>query len=297
MAFATAPPDWLDGADTDRPFHEAAARMVGVQLDHVVWSDPDAPWAGYDLVVVRSTWDYLDHFAAFCSWLRQVGALCTLHNPEPVVRWNLDKRYLVDLADVGVPVIATKVCSSPDDVEAALDQEGGQVVVKPATSAGSRRTGRFAPGDPGARLLAARILAEGQEVLVQPAVESVAAEGEVAHVLFGGEISHAVRKGPLLALGGGLIGGTYTEHAVPEELTPARRAVVEATSSAVDRLVAERFGVDRPLLYARVDLVTLADGTEAVLEVELAEPTFFLGSAPDAAQRFARLVADRAARG
>ena len=100
-------------------------------------------------------------------------------------------------------------------------------------SAGSRLTGRFAAGDPAAAALADRILAGGTAVLVQPAVASVATEGEVTTLVFGGTVSHAVRKGPLLALGGGLVGGTYTERLAPEELTPARRAVVEAASAAV----------------------------------------------------------------
>jgi len=132
-------------------------------------------------------------------------------------------------------------------------------------------------------------------VLVQPAVASVAADGEVSTLVFGGSVSHTVRKGPLLALGGGLLGGTYTEHLAPEILTPARRAVVDETVDAVGRLVGDRFGVTEPLLYARIDVVTLDDGTDVVLEVELAEPSFFLRADPDAAARFTAELARRAA--
>ncbi len=142
--------------------------------------------------------------------------------------------------------------------------------------------------------LADRILSGGTAVLVQPAVTSVATEGEVAALVFGGTVSHAVRKAPILALGGGLVGGTYTERVAREELSPARRAVVDAASAAVAQVVADRFGVREPLLYARIDLVTLDDGSVGVLEVELAEPTFFLDVAPEAADRFAALVAGRA---
>jgi glutathione synthase/RimK-type ligase-like ATP-grasp enzyme len=298
VAFATAPAERLGPNDTDRPHHETAARAAGVELDHVVWSDPDAPWSSYDLVVVRSTWDYLDHLEAFGDWLGRMGALGTLHNPAPVVRWNLDKRYLVELAASGVPVIPTRVCEDAASVAAALESTagpGGEVVVKPVVSAGSQSTGRFASGDPAAAGLAHEILAGGTAVLVQPAVASVATKGEVATLVFGGTVSHTVRKAPVLALGGGLVGGTYTERVAPEELTPGRRAVVEATSAAVAQVVADRFGVHEPLLYARIDLVTLDDGSDGVLEVELAEPTFFLDVAPEAAARFAALVARRAA--
>ena len=207
VAFATAPPERLGFDDVDRPFHEAAARAAGIGLDHVVWSDPDAPWPDYDLVVVRSTWDYVDHLDDYRAWLGRVGRLGTLHNPAPVVRWNLDKRYLVELAAAGVPVIPTRVVDDPRVVAAALTGGPGEVVVKPVVSAGSASTGRFAAGDPAAAALAGRILAGGTAVLVQPAVPSVATDGEVATMVFGGAVSHSVRKGPLLALGGGLIGG------------------------------------------------------------------------------------------
>ncbi|HEX7444279.1 MAG TPA: hypothetical protein VF320_10345 [Acidimicrobiales bacterium] len=293
VAFATAPPEHIGGNDTDRPFHERACAAVGIALEHRVWSDPSVDWDAYDLVVVRSTWDYLDALDAFGTWLGRLGALGTVHNPAPVISWNLDKRYLLDLQAYGVPVIPTEVCNTSAEVVTVLARHPGEVVVKPVVSAGSRLTGRFAATDPEARALAEGILGGGTAVLVQPAVASVATEGEVGVVVFGGVISHAVRKGPILALGGGLVGGTYTERLAPEVLTPSRRAVVEAASTAVRRLVAERFGVSAPLLYARFDLVTLDDGSDVVLEAELAEPSFFLETDPAAADRFALLLADR----
>ena len=224
-----------------------------------------------------------------------VGRLGRLHNPAPVIGWNLDKHYLLDLSAAGVPVIPSQVCSDSAEVADALGAVDGQVVVKPAVSAGSRLTGRFAPGDPAAAALAERVLGEVGTALVQPAVASVAADGEVSTVLVGGLVSHSVRKGPLLALGGGLVGGAYTERLTPEPLTPSRRAVVHAAASAVSRLVTERFGVVEPLLYARIDVVTLDDGSDAVMEVELAEPALFLETDGDAAARFAAEVARRAA--
>jgi glutathione synthase/RimK-type ligase-like ATP-grasp enzyme len=295
VAFATASPEYLGFDDTDRPHHEAAAAAAGIELDHLVWSDPDAAWDRYDLVVVRSTWDYLDHLEDYLAWLAAMDGLGTLHNPGRVIAWNLDKSYLLELSAAGVPVIPTRLCAEHADVTDALDGRTGEVVVKPAVSAGSKLTGRFAPDDEAAGVLAGRILATGTAVLVQPAVASVAERGEVSTLVFGGSVSHTVRKGPLLALGGGLLGGTYVERIAPEVLTPGGRDLVVRAVDAVDRLVARRFGTTQPLLYARIDVVTLDDGTDVVLEVELAEPSFFLGADLDAARRFAAEVVRRAA--
>lgn len=293
VAFATTSAGWVCDADVDRPLHEAACAAVGIDLDHRNWSDPEVAWNEYDLVVVRSTWDYLARLDDYRTWLRRVGALGILHNPAPVIDWNLDKRYLLDLAAAGVPVVATAVCDSREAVADALAALDGETVVKPVVSAGSQRTGRFASGDPAASALAHEILDAGTGVLVQPAVASVSTRGEVSALVFGGEFSHAARKGPILRLGGGQVGGSYTERLTPEVLTASQRSVVDAASTAVGRLVADRFGITRPLLYARFDLVTRDDGTDAVLEAELAEPAFFLPADPSAADRFAVLLQDR----
>jgi glutathione synthase/RimK-type ligase-like ATP-grasp enzyme len=294
IAFATAPPATIGHEDEDRPLHEAAAAAAGWSLEYRVWSDPEVPWDAYDLVVVRSTWDYLDHLDGYLAWLERMAALGTLENPAGAIRWSLDKRYLVDLAGLGLPVVPGAVCTRPEAVHRALAAASGEVVVKPAVSAGSRATGRFEAGDPRAASLAGEILAGGVAVLVQPALRSLAEVGESSTVVMDGRISHSVRKGPILALGGGLVGGTYTERITPEETAPEVRHLVEQTVTAVDRLAASRSWARGPMLYARVDVATLDDGAAAVLEVELAEPALFLAGAPGAAERFGDAVSARA---
>ncbi len=293
VAFVTSPPEAIGHDDEDRPLHEAAATAAGWALEYPVWSDPDVSWESFDLIVIRSTWDYLDHIDSFLGWLDHMEALGTLENPAAAVRWSLDKRYLVELAGLGLPVVPGTVCTRPEVVQRTLASIAGEVVVKPTVSAGSRSTGRFEAGDPRAAALAASILNGGIGVLVQPAVASLATAGELSTIVIDGQISHTVRKGPILALGGGMVGGTYSERIAPEEPTPGVRRLVEQTVVALDRLAASRAWTTKALLYARVDVAMLDDGTEAVLEVELAEPALFLPAAPYAAERFAGAVAAR----
>ncbi len=296
IAFVTAPPETIGHDDEDRPHHEAAAAAAGWDLEYCVWSDPGVAWEDFDLVVVRSTWDYVDRYAAFVDWVARVGRLGTLENPAGALVWSLDKRYLVDLAGLGLPVVAGTVCRNPQAVRRALEAADGEVVVKPVVSAGSARTGRFAPGDPQAAVLADSIVASGVAALVQPAVASLASVGESSTVVIDGRISHSVRKGPILALGGGLVGGAYAERITSERPSPSVRHLVEQTVEAVDRVMAARAWAHGPLLYARIDVAELDDGSPAVLEVELAEPALFLDAAPGAAERFGKAVAARAAR-
>jgi glutathione synthase/RimK-type ligase-like ATP-grasp enzyme len=293
IAFATTTPDVLKDDDFDRPLHDEAFASVGASLDHCVWWDPAVSWAAYDLVVIRSPWDYVERLAEFRRWLRTVDSLGTLRNQAPVVEWNLDKRYLMELSGLGVPVIPTQIVSTSGALAAAVASHHGEVVVKPVVSAGSRQTGRFDAADPAALTLAEEILAGGTAVMVQPCVASVATVGETSAILFNGTISHAICKGPILSLGGGFVGGAYAEETTPASLSVGRQDVVRQTAAAVDRVAKERFHISSPLLYARIDLVTLDDGRDVVLEVELAEPTFFLAMDPGAAERFVVAVREQ----
>jgi len=296
VAFVTTDREGIRDEDVDRPYHERAFAESGVELVHHSWRDGATDWSGYDRVVLRSPWDYCEHREAFLAWLARTDARARLDNPAAVVRWNLDKRYLADLAARGVAVIPTRIASDEEEVQGALAAHGRrEVVVKPVVSAGSRNTGRFRADDPAARALARTILGEDLAVMVQPFAASVAERGEVSLVFFAGEPSHAFRKGPLLELGGGLRGGSYREEITPERPTASQRAVAVAAAAAVDAICAERFSVPEPLLYARFDLVRLDDGTEALLEAELFEPAFFLHTDPAAADRFATAVARRPA--
>jgi len=293
IAFVTTDLATVNEVDQDQPLQEAACAAAGIDLELVAWQKRDVDWAAYDLVVLRSPWDYSQRLAEFSAWLDRVDGVARLHNPPAVIRWNLDKRYLRDLGAAGVPVIDTEFHDSEAAVAAALRSRGSaEVVIKPNVSAGSRHTGRFAADDAKALALARTILAEGKSVMLQPCARSVAAEGEVSLVYFDGQLSYAFRKGAILATGGGLLGGGYRETITAARASNEQLAVAAAASAAAEQLCAKRFGVVPPLLYARFDIVRLDDGREALLEAELFEPSFFLIVDAGAAERF-RLALER----
>jgi O-ureido-D-serine cyclo-ligase len=65
------------------------------------------------------------------------------------------------------------------------------------------------------------------------------------------------------------------------------RIVALATLDAA----AAHFGLDRPLLYARVDLIRDNNGDPQLLELEIAEPSLSLPFAEAGAMRFAEVLA------
>jgi hypothetical protein len=296
VAFVTT----LDAAvlhdDFDLAFHAAAFAAANIDLVHVPWEAPDTDWDSFDLVVVRSPWNYVDRIEDFRRWLTARRSLVSMHNSATIIGWNLDKRYLAELGERGVPVVPTTFASTGAELaDAVRSVDAAQVVVKPTISAGSRLTGRFVTGSPGAVTLGERILAAGFTVMAQPFISSVEAVGEIGTVLIDGEISHSFRKGPLLADEGALKGGEYREEITAAALTAVERDLVVAANEAVEVIsrAHHRLGPDEHLLYARYDLVTLDDGSPLLLEAELFEPSLFLMVDPSSPQRFVEAVRAR----
>jgi len=268
------------GIDPDLPLASAALREAGLSVDVVRWDDAGVDWAGYELVVVRSCWDYAWRLEEFLGWAETVPRL---RNPVEVLRWNTDKVYLRDLERAGLPVVPT--AWNPAGAGDLPDAQ--EWVVKPSISAGSRDTARW---DTAAAVLehAGELTGAGRTAMVQPYLASVDDLGETAMLFIGGGFSHAVRKGPLLAPGEGVRQDRNSRGDLRSVVpTAAQREVAQAVFDAVPGTV----GVDDAPLYARIDLVQDAGGRPVVLELELTEPSLFLPQAPAAAGTFARAVA------
>ena len=273
------------------PLQDALAAR-GALAEVLAWDDSSVSWSRFDLVVLRSTWDYMDRLQAFLAWCARVHAASSLLNPPDVVRWNTDKHYLAHFASAGVPVPACRFLepgAKAAAVAAALDGLG-ECVVKPAVGAGSRGAQRFSTAQRDAAVAHAQhLLGEGRSVLVQPYLAGVDQAGETGLIFLGGRFSHAIRKGPLLAPGA----AASTALFLPSRIEPRVPAAAEL---AVARQVLAALPFGHPPPYARVDLLPSDHGPQ-LLEIELTEPSLFFAHGPGSAERFAEvLLADLASR-
>jgi glutathione synthase/RimK-type ligase-like ATP-grasp enzyme len=231
-------------------------------------------------VVVRSTWDYHHRPAEFLSWIRLVeGAGVALWNPAPVLRWNLDKRYLAELEQRGVRVVPTQILprGSGRTLGGALEACGwDEVVVKPAISASAHETWRSSRAQAAADAARFSALLDRADVLVQPYQPAVE-RGEWSFCFFGGRYSHAVLKRPRpgdFRVQSELGGSVLVQHPGVEFLRQAE---------AVTRLIPGNW------LYARVDACEVG-GSLLLMELELIEPTLFFHADPAAPDRFAEAL-------
>ena len=260
-----------------------SARRAGLTLFPEVWDEP-TDWASYDAAVVRAVWDYTKKSETFLPEMEGIAKETRLLNPVDTLRRNMQKTYLMDLADKGVPCLPTVRADSADatSINAAFeDLDTDEVVVKPVVGACSWRQARIKQGEslPGADDLPL------DQCLIQPYMSAVAEEGEVTLIFYNGQLSHGLLKRPK--------DGDYRTQSLFGATEVSLRPNFSQIEAAQNAL--EAWGEE--LLYARVDLVRGPGGQWLVMELELIEPYLYLPFAEDgadaAADRFTKALEAR----
>jgi glutathione synthase/RimK-type ligase-like ATP-grasp enzyme len=261
----------------------AALQAAGLDAVAEVWTDPSVDWSSYDAVLLRSVWDYHKRYLEFTEWLGQLDkAGVTLLNETDLVRWNADKRYLLELRERGVAIVPSQVAAGACLREVVGGLDGQEVVIKPTVSATAHHTIR---GTAGSADLSTAIADLPDDVyLVQPFQPEIQSEGEWSLIFFDGEFSHAVLKRP--ATGDYRVQDDFGGTA---ELLDPPAAVLEGSTQALAAAKSRRSPV-----YARVDGI-VSNGRYLLMELELIEPYLFLPLAADATTRLATAVANRLA--
>lgn len=250
--------------DVDEEITLQAFRDRGHTASLLYWDDPSENAADFDLVVVRSTWNYPLHADAFADWIRDTNAKTRLLNPADIMLGNLNKHYLTDLP---VPTVPTQwiLANDAEGLRQILDRKS---VIKPTIGAGSFDTRSFEPKQIEEAIQWLGAMSPEREFMVQPYLESVHTVGEQSIIVIGDEPSHRILKHPRFADGEELVEGPFE---VTDEFESIARRVIEPIK---DRI-----------LYARVDLMLDDDGTWCLSELELIEPSLFFKQKPDALDR------------
>jgi glutathione synthase/RimK-type ligase-like ATP-grasp enzyme len=277
--------------DADLPLLQAALGALGQSAAIVDWDDAQVDWSRFALVVIRSTWDYSLRLPEFLDWLDRAALATRVFNPPTVIRWNLDKHYLAELQRADVPTVPTLYAEPGDDAGKVLDsflQEHGaaELIIKPAVGSGARdaqRHPRAAVAE--VRTHISRLLSQQRSALLQPYLGRVDEQGEAALIYINGAFSHAIGKAAVLSPGHAPIQGLFA----PEKIA-ARTATAGQLALGARALAALRF---KNLLYARIDLLHDEHGAPCVLELELAEPSLYLGYSAEAPVLLAGAIIER----
>ena len=244
-------------------------RSRGLSAEPVVWTNPRIDWSAFDVALVRSCWKYHTQIEKFRKWLESVeNAGVVLLNPAGVIRWNVHKSYLRELADDGVSILPTAWVERGGgvDLQTVLRRnDWPKAVVKPAigtSSAGVWRTSIAEAASQQQRF--ETVLSEGDALVQEFAPEIV--DGERSLVFFEGNYSHAWNSLP--AENEFRAHPSYGGSIGPYE--PSRNVVNQAAN--VLRTACSSLTIDMTeLLYARVDGIE-RDGGFRLMELELVEP-------------------------
>ncbi|MFM7243536.1 MAG: RimK family alpha-L-glutamate ligase [Planctomycetaceae bacterium] len=259
----------------------AALARRGLSAARVDWSRDDVDWSAFRLAVFRTTWDYFDRFPEFMEWLGRVESLTRLCNPAPLIRWNLDKHYLGDLAAQGVPVVPTRFLEpdQPAMLADVLRSTGwSQAVVKPCVSGAARHTYRVDRSTAAAVQRELETLLAREAFMLQPFVADVVTTGEDTLVAIAGRVTHGLRK--RAKPGDFRVQDDHGGTVEPHEPTADQVALAERALAACGA----------PPAYGRVDVARLDDGSLAVMELELVEPELWLRLHPPAADAMAAAI-------
>ena len=256
-------------------------RRLGHVAEFVPWRAA-VEWRDYGGVVIRTTWDYQNHLAAFMSVLQEIETKTRLANSLEIVKWNADKKiYLQDIEKQGGRIVPTiwgrdsKINSR--QIEAWFEQlQTEEIVIKPTIGANAQYAFRLKRGAVDADELSE--VFEKRSYMVQPFMRGIVEEGEFSLFYFNGEYSHAILKTPktgdfrVQEEHGGIIQPTKPA----ADLTATGKKIMQYISPAP--------------LYARVDFVRTNDGEFAVVELELIEPSMYLREAEHAPRMFAEAI-------
>ena len=277
------PDEYSNNVITEDTLVKKALEKRGLRVFRTNWDNPDFDWSSTRSILFRTTWDYFNRYAEFSSWLEDVSTKTSVINPAKMIRWNVDKHYLLDLQKKGVAIVPTYFIEPGDDrslKDCVQDAGWDNAILKPAISGAARHTYKLNPNNlPEHESIFSKLIAE-ESMLIQPFLANILSKGEVAHMVMGGKYTHSVLK---LAKPGDFrvqddFGGTIHDYQPNSE----EIKFVEFVMSKLDPVPA----------YGRVDVIWDDRNKLVVSELELIEPELWFRRNHHAAEILAQTVFD-----
>ncbi len=261
-----------------------ALEQLGLKTLRLAWDDRVFDWSTTRSVLFRSTWDYFDRFDEFSMWLEKVSKQTQLLNSETIIRWNIDKHYLLDLQNRGVHIAESHFIEQGAQV--TLKQlhhilNWNETVLKPCVSGAARHTYRLSVEHLETHEAIFQELIQNEAMMLQPFQHKIVSQGEVSMMVFNGKFTHAILK---QAKSGDFrvqddFGGSVQDY----NPTEAEIAFSEAAVMACPELP----------IYARVDIFEDNEGEIALSELELIEPELWFRHHKNAAKVLANEIKER----
>ena len=277
--------DDLTGYVSDDELTITHLHDVGWTVEMVSWRK-DYNWSQFDVVVIRTTWDYQNDPDAFFAVLESIDSSgARLENSLELVRWNMQKTYLRDIASKGTciaPTLWQEEGVDTNQVNSFFDQlETEEIIIKPIIGASAGHAFRLHRSQSNTKIPVLEKIFGRRAYMVQPFMPKIIEEGEFSLIYFEGMHSHTILKTP-----------KTNDFRVQEEhggnIRPviAEPELLHSSQHVIDSL-------PQIPLYARADFVRTEQNTFALMELELIEPALYFRMDADSPMRFAHALTTR----
>ena len=256
-----------NAVDHDREFLRSARVFTasGDQLEEIDWREFDPDKHDFDLIFIRTVWDYVRHKHQFLNFLQQADKVSLLANSSEIIKWNLEKYYLKELKECGLPVLDSLFPEAPMSSTDACDSlDTDEIVVKPILGEGGYGIERYHRHCINAR----KPDIISTDYYAQPFTDAITRDGEISLVFIGGKYTHAALKK--------CKPGEYrvqVSHGGTEEPYYASPCEIELASQFVSALP------ENPLA-CRIDLIRNQNKL-FLMEIEAIEPILYPHFLPD----------------
>ncbi|MFT3747357.1 MAG: hypothetical protein QM768_03535 [Agriterribacter sp.] len=248
----------------------------GLNITAEIWDNPAVDWKKYDVMLLKTPWDYHEKYTQFITWLDKTESLgIKMFNDFHLVRWNMDKHYLETIAGTGLPVIPSIFLNKGWNGELSSlfkKLQATKLIIKPCISGGSKNTIVIYSNtiaDQADNILS--LLSQG-DFIAQPLMPQIE-EGEWSFIFFNGRHSHTVIKKP--KAGDFRVQQIYGGTIVP--VNPGQ-ALIKSAEAYVQQFAGDA-------LYARVDGI-MVNGHFILMELELIEPFLYLSYGNGAVENY-----------
>ena len=251
------------------------------ECSFIPWDSNSINWDDFDAVIIRSTWDYQLKEKLFFKTLQSIEASsAVLYNSLETVKWNINKRYLLELERENISIIPTRLYDSFDfDVVSQLFSffNESKLIIKPCVSANADDTFILEQNKMGSLKSVLENTFSQKEFLIQPFIKNIRSEGEYSLIYFGNRLSHILLKTP-----------KNGDFRVQEEHGGILKAINKPESSLIDFGNKVMGTIPYQCLYSRVDVVR-SSNNYLLMEVELIEPSLYFNMDSKSPQMFAEV--------
>ncbi|GIV42887.1 MAG: hypothetical protein KatS3mg035_0010 [Bacteroidia bacterium] len=247
-----------------------------IQVTQIPWTQK-TDWSIFDLVIIRSPWDYQQKWKAFIQVLKQIQNQTCLANPYEVVLWNYQKTYLKELKKHYFEIVDTaflyQILNEKDFENLQIQLNSNILVIKPQISANADDTYIIKNFSEYVNIAPCF---ENKPYMIQAYVSTIEHKGEVSLFYFNGHYSHSVIKKPRT--------GDFRvqeEHGgIISAFEPSKDLIEIA--NFINNFLNKKWGT---LLYARLDFVK-HQNIWRIMELELIEPSLYFPYHKDACSNF-----------